>query len=373
MNKKHIFSLFVTALICILAFCAPASFASDGELVAVYKTTGEYGFAKYGFADKNGKLCIDYIYDYAKDFKNGLAFVSKNGKAFFINSYGAVAFRSNTSAYTYIESFSDSRALVRYNKKYGFIKYNRQACYKYRIRRCSKLQRRACGSLQNEKYGFIDTNGNVVIDFLYDDASSFKNGSARIKLNGRYGFINAKGEKMTAIMYDRAARFSEDRCVVKINKKCGVINKKGFFIVPLEYDWISDFEGGIATAGKNELFGYIDSDGNEITSIKYLTLNRPEDGYIICSVPARFSSELFGVINKSENTVIPFAYDEITYIGKDMFIVRAHGGKTGVINSKNRIMLGLKYDKITKDGDILTAENKNGIQSFNINELTIIK
>ena len=55
MNKKHIFSLFVTALICILAFCAPASFASDGELVAVYKTTGEYGFAKYGFAGRKAR------------------------------------------------------------------------------------------------------------------------------------------------------------------------------------------------------------------------------------------------------------------------------------------------------------------------------
>ena len=194
MNKKHIFSLFATALICILAFCAPASFASDGELVAVYKTTGEYGFAKYGFADKNGKLCIDYIYDYAKDFKNGLAFVSKNGKAFFINSYGAVAFRSNTSAYTYIESFSDSRALVRYNKKYGFINTTGRLVINTEYDDALSFSEGLAAVCKNEKYGFIDTDGNVVIDFLYDDASSFKNGSARIKLNGRYGFINAKGD-----------------------------------------------------------------------------------------------------------------------------------------------------------------------------------
>ena len=49
----------------------------------------------------NGKLKIDYIYDYAEEFSDGLALVMQNRRTYFINEGGFAVFNSKTSIYKY--------------------------------------------------------------------------------------------------------------------------------------------------------------------------------------------------------------------------------------------------------------------------------
>lgn len=363
MKKKHIAFLIIifTVILCSFSFNTYAY-----NYKAVYKTTDNPKITKYGFADKNGNIIIDYIYDYACNFNDGIAFVSKNGKTYFINSSGSVAFRSASMPYTCIEPFSCGRALICQNNKYGFINMSGRITIAAEYDNALSFSEGLSAVCKNGKYGFIDTKGNIVIDFIYDNAYSFKDGAARIKLNGKYGFINTQGEKITNIVYDRVSNFSEGLAVVKINENYGVIDKNENYTVAPIYEWISDFNNGIAIVKQNGLFGCIDKNANLLTSIKYTSLQRPTDGFIICSVTDYHNTELFGVTDKYENIVIPFAYSEINYMGNNVFSVCQLYGKLGVINNKNRVLVPLKYDKITKNGDNITAELNTNIYDFTI-------
>ena len=45
----------------------------------------------------------------------------------------------------------------------------------------------------NGKYGFIDKTGTKIIPCKYDSADSFRNGRAKVELNGKRGYVNKSG------------------------------------------------------------------------------------------------------------------------------------------------------------------------------------
>lgn len=129
----------------------------DKELNAIKNEVG-----KYGYLNRDGEKIIDYLFDWAYDFSEGLALVYNKGK---INdNYGFVDETGNISIplkYEYAESFSEGLALVRLNRKFGFI----------------------------------NKTGEIVIDIFYDYADSFNSGKARVKTRGHYFYIDKKGSK----------------------------------------------------------------------------------------------------------------------------------------------------------------------------------
>ena len=364
MIKKVLFLiLFIFTFFALSVFAAGPS-----KLHLTYKVTSDYGSAKYGYVDDNGKLRIDYIYDYAEEFSEGLALVMKNRKAYFINEGGFAVFNSKTSIYKYIEGFKDGRALVRIGNKYGYIDTNGYVIIPAIYDDASSFKEGKAAVCKDNKYGFINTNGKVVIDFLYDGANSFSNGIARISKNNKYGFIDSDGKKLTPFIYERTGSFSSGLCPVKIDGKYTFINLTGDFLLPPMFDWASDFTGELATISYNENFGYINTKGDIVISPKYSSLSGFCDGYLICSKTNKYSHELFGVIDKNETIRIPFIYNSITYLSDNLFLVKQDSG-FGVINNKNKCLLESIYDNITRDGNILTAKKNKDIYTFDINDI----
>ena len=70
---------------------------------------------KYGYIDKNGKVVIDFKYDFASEFSEGLARVKKGEKYGYIDKNGNVVI---DFIYDDADNFSDGLARVKQVIKY---------------------------------------------------------------------------------------------------------------------------------------------------------------------------------------------------------------------------------------------------------------
>ena len=88
----------------------------------------------------------------------------------------------------------------------------------------------------DKKYGFIDKTGKEVIPIKYDNAWGFSEGLANVRLNNKWGFIDKTGKEVIPIKYNYADRFSEGLALVILDKKYGFIDKTGKEVTPIKYD-----------------------------------------------------------------------------------------------------------------------------------------
>lgn len=185
---------------------------------------------KWGFINLYGNLVIDPQFDSAGSFSEGLAFIKKGDKKFYINESGQTILELKPD----VEVgglFKEGLALIRINKRYGFI----------------------------------NQRGEIAIKPEFRDVSyEFNEGFARFCENDRCGFINWNGEKTIPAKYNYVEQFSEGLAHVIVNEKHGFINQKGEIVIPIKYDDAGTFECGVAYVEFNGKWTYIDKKGNFI-------------------------------------------------------------------------------------------------------------
>ena len=114
----------------------------------------------------------------------------------------------------------------------------------------------------DKKYGFIDKTGKEVIPIKYDDVWYFSEGLAAVSLNNKWGFIDKTGKEVILIKYDDAESPSEGLAKVKLNDKYGFIDKTGKEVIPIKYDYAEGFsEEGLAQVKLNNKWFYINQKG----------------------------------------------------------------------------------------------------------------
>lgn len=229
---------------------------------------------KYGYIDKTGQLSIDLQFDYAWEFQEGLASVSKedefgNDVSFYINEKGQAVFPYEyLSCHEFIGGYAKVYAQ---HRKYFVINKDCQIIYKFKkesywedvstkfisyglggkllwfrpgkqdkyyfwnnvktiYRGFSEGYIAICSS-KNEKWGFITEAGKEAIPFIYDEAHDFKDGLAAVKVDSLWGFIDYTGMMVIKPVYDKVLDFSESRAIAQINNRWMVIDKKGNVVV----------------------------------------------------------------------------------------------------------------------------------------------
>lgn len=157
---------------------------------------------KWGFIDENGKLVIDYQYDFAGSFVDGLAGVVKDGNIGYINKNNEFVieakypYKDNTAVRDYScglvrgydtdkNTFFDTEG-----KKVFSVEYNSVTSFVEDRAECEK----------NNKYGFIDKNGKEVIDCKYAHVFDFSNGLAKVYSDEyvNFEFIDKNGKTILA-------------------------------------------------------------------------------------------------------------------------------------------------------------------------------
>ena len=81
----------------------------------------------------------------------------------------------------------------------------------------------------NKKYGFIDADGRQVGEVRWDTVNPFSNGYAAVRENGRWGFIDKTNTLVIPCQYAEVNAFdAEGNCdVKKTDGTWVVINTKG--------------------------------------------------------------------------------------------------------------------------------------------------
>lgn len=226
---------------------------------------------KYGYLDKQGNVAIDYIYDSAYSFVDGLAPVKKDGKQYYIDTKGNIVI-DNGEGTDAPEYFFEGVKWIYNNEKGKVACIDKQGniVIDYIYDNAMNFSEGLCCVIKDRKFGYIDKQGNVVIDLKYNTSEDgtggymFKDGLALIYDNGKYQYLDKQGNIALVSPYEKAGSFTEGLAWAYKDGKYGFIDKQGNVAIDFQYDSIDCFSEGLALVEKNGKFGYIDYDGKVI-------------------------------------------------------------------------------------------------------------
>lgn len=186
-------------------------------------------------------------------------------------------------------------------------------------------------------------------------------------------------------------KFSEGLAgVITTDYKAGFINKSGKFVIAPIYEpaisgdggeisEVNSFSEGLVSVAKlgrgsygeeTSLWGFIDKTGNTVIPFKYAAagnfgsglapvakLNDSEDNYI------------WGFVDKAGQTKIPFNYDYAGSFSEGVAVV-ARNEKYGVIDVNNKLIVPFKYDYMGDYSEGLAPVFLSGTPLENSDEIT---
>jgi len=303
---------------------------------------------KFGFIDKQGNEVIPIEYDYASDFRDSISIVSKNGKSGVINVKGELLVPLVYESIYYSECSEKNLLLCACIKgKYGAINYKTGQivipfCYDNQI---VFSEGRAVVSM-NGKYGYIDKSGNMVIGKEWDIASTFSGGTAIVQKAGEpFCLIDKNGIIMARIEGSRLIDSYSDGKTLVLYVDSKSRNR-----------WIM-----------------IDSTGKVLNSFNYRTV-KPigNDMYLVSKIHGIKKTQRYGCIDNDGNNVIPIKFDGIGPMAEKKIPVRK-GDKWGYwSNYKKSINFSYQEADCFKDGIARVIKNgKCGFIDFNENQILL--
>lgn len=230
---------------------------------------------RVGFLDNSGSFIINPRFRDAGRFNDNRCFVRSLDyrRYFYIDQKGEeLPLPQGIQSFDAIEEgdFSNERALVHFNDKYGYIDTKGELIIQNIYQEALPFSENLAAVQVAERWGFIDKNGEFEISPQFIRVGSFSNGLAPARLNSNfYGFINTKGEMQIPEQFDEVRNFSEKRAAVKLEERWGFIDTDGSPIIPPQFEQVDDFYHDLARFsvlvptddGQAETFGYVNSDG----------------------------------------------------------------------------------------------------------------
>lgn len=121
---------------------------------------------KYGLINNEGKLTIQPVFDWVRDFSDGLAAVKKDDLWGFIDRNGNVKINLQ---YKNANNFSNGLCtVVNSNNNCIVIDSNGKDVFNKNFQNAADFLEGLMLVCMNDKWGFIDTKGNVIIDYKYE-------------------------------------------------------------------------------------------------------------------------------------------------------------------------------------------------------------
>lgn len=246
------------------------------------------------------------------------------------------------------------------SNKYDSIKFLKNSIY--------------IASCISSKFGLIDVKENIIYPSQFDHIGSLdfeiqglwdsctNDDTFYYTENGLKGLFNLNKDVIFSASYNSIIRSAYNRLEVKINNKCGIVEPSGKIIIPCNYDEIvakdklysvinhtnhpqyswqkQNIYGLISYNGallipceyndiikskdyfvvvKNGLYGCLNIEGNVIIDIKYQYLKVADNLFIASIYSDIYKKNVYGVIDDTENVIIPFFYTNIEYIGSGNF------------------------------------------------------
>lgn len=232
-------------------FMAKCHFDNDDD-PKFYKMFEEKGelyceAAEWGFLDTLGMINSALKYDYAEDYSNDRALVRKDGKWGMLDQDGNEVLKP---------AYDNFNFLPNSKQKLFFIAQNRVL------------------------HGAIDSNANVIVPVKYLNVRAYHEDRVAVRnIAGRWGFVNRTGEEVVKAKYRVAHDFSEGLAVVFDKTRWGAVNPSGGIAIKPQFLRMGDFKEGKAWVhlrkGKK---GYIDKNGTVLFSKRFTRLTNFKNG-----------------------------------------------------------------------------------------------
>ena len=222
------------------------------------------GYKKWGCIDKNGQIVVPFIYDKG-EFHEGLAMIYKesNRKILcgYIDKSGNIVI---PCIYDYGDHFNCGVARVSKDNKWFYIDKQGKQVEGLLPYSSEDLDfHEGCAIIENKegKYGFLNTQGRIIIPCVYDEVKDYNDGLAWVCKDSQWGCIDILGNIVVPFVYSNCRDFKENLAAVENDGKYGYIDKKGVVVIPFIYSYADDFIGGIARVSKNGKIGIVDKKG----------------------------------------------------------------------------------------------------------------
>jgi len=250
--------------------------------IAKYKYKSKY-------VDTTGKIILDFsnqfYFCYGFNEKRAKVRFNKEQEGF-INIYGQVITKKRYEVITHDSQFKEGLAVVRYEKKYGYIDLNGNEVITPQYKEATNFSEGLALVGNGELYGVINKHNQLIVPFLYDDIKYFHNGFAIFTQKGLKGVINRQGKEIVAAQYDNIDNFEGGMAAVHFDNKVGFIDTTGRLVIPIQYapkgSWYNhpsaykplQFKQNIAFIPH---YGWIGKDGKEFFDDDSLPVRTPED------------------------------------------------------------------------------------------------
>lgn len=190
---------------------------------------------KWGFANPDGKFLIKPLFEEAKEYSDGYAYIKYGGKWGIINTTPAYVVNP---MYDDIESFGADLDIVSKDGKYGIIKKSGQ------VRLPVEYDKICQGTYfpnitfacKDSLWDFVDSStGMLKYKMGYADVVLNDGPYAEIKKGDKWGLMNKEIKYVSPIAYDYLKYHKEGYYIVQQNGLYGAINTKGEYILPCEF------------------------------------------------------------------------------------------------------------------------------------------
>lgn len=294
----------------------------------------------FGWMNTAGKSIITAQYESVGFFKEGLAWVEKNGKYGFVNKLNEVLIDLKYDGAT---DFEKGRAIVELDRKFGIIDRSGTLIFPTIYADLGQFSENLIYAQKDSLYGYLDGFGMQRIEPKFLEAFSFSEGKAKVNVDGLEAFIDPYGSYLVPPVYEKIDFFSDTLLRFTEGDFVGIMNRRGQVIVPATYDFIGELNNDRALCIKNEKVGFLTAIGNEILVPQFeLYINAEQQSNFAGNFSKVQKAGKFGIIDRDGKPVIPFQYTKLGAVSTLMAFEKK--GLWGFIDRTNKLILQPIYE-----------------------------
>ncbi len=325
---------------------------------------------KWGYIDTRGRESIEFMYDGAGAFYDGVALVYLDGEYALINKRN----RTQTDWFEYLERDSEN-GLIWYveNDKLGLMNANGRkltdaefediTIYSWGYSVGTSFSEGLARVTKDGERGFIDDRGRVQIDFgqLEYNIHRFSQGMSpfRDEESGLYGYIDTKGKVVIDAQFKSANQFNQhEQAIVRTDKEgddnYAVINTRGRFIIE-DLDAIRITEVGYRAYQEGEYF-FINTRGRTHNKNTYESMRNASWWVDSLFIADDKIIDQEGAVVFDDATII----DDYFVDGDKYYFVEYKNGEATIYHGRRTYTIEADAIHQIKDGLVTVQRGSNG-------------
>lgn len=340
------------------------------EKVLKVKRNGKYGLIDY---KGNEILPVEYTeIESLKGVKNSII-IKKDDQVGLCDNTGRIIINTEYKEIIGIdEKYQNGYIVINNDNEYGLIDFNKEIILETKYEEIKPvLGNNLYVVKENGTLKIVKKDGSTVIENKFDDIKEINSDNIIFAQKGKCGIINTKGEEKIKAQYEDLDYIFGEYYIAKKSGKYGIINIANETILPFEYtslayrdnaDFIEAEKAGntntqiLDNKFEQKLEGII----SEVNIEKGYMRIRVQDEYkyynfkfeektaqSILTANTLFLSKKdgkYGYIDKNQNVVVDYIYDDATEQNSYGFASVKKDGKWGAINKKGEIVAENKYE-----------------------------